>query len=156
MLFFDDAQLEQMQRRFAISRWRDFDESFLLQPAPRVLKPYDVLRWDGSRFSRATTTDAKFASWIITENSVAHRLSDDAHHLDAATRLVTAARDTPAGDDRSPANLDDPAVRIVAEHLEQFGSAYGAAFLAAVPEPHVGAALVGMSGLVARKRMRHR
>ena len=61
-----------------------------------------------------------------------------------------------SGDDRSAAGLDAPGMSEVFQHLDQFGSAYGAAFLAAVPEP-TSLALLGvpaLAGIVQRRRRR--
>jgi hypothetical protein len=107
MLFFDDSDLATMKARFAQSRWPDFEERFLLQPAPATLEGgYDVLRWDGNAFANARTSDAKFASWIITENSVAYRLSDDRRYLDSATAWVNAAINTQLWQPQFKGNTD--------------------------------------------------
>ena len=60
-----------------------------------------------------------------------------------------------SGDDRSAAGLDSPGMSEVLQHLDQFGGAYGSAFLAAVPEPTSLAMLgIGATALVTRKRRR--
>ena len=67
------------------------------------------------------------------------------------------AVDWVSGEERSPANLDDPAVRMVVQHLEQFGSAYGAAFLAAVPEASsVAVGVMAGASMIAGRRLRRR
>ena len=64
------------------------------------------------------------------------------------------AMDWISGDDRSTAGLNGDAIGAMLGHLDQFGSAYGAAFLAAVPEPTtlgvVG--IVAAAGLLNRRR----
>ncbi|CAN5568428.1 hypothetical protein BH09PLA1_BH09PLA1_04600 [soil metagenome] len=106
MLFFDDTQLRSMRLAFAQSRWPDFDEPYLLQRAPATLKPYDVVRWDGYKFAPAMTTDAKFASWLITENAVAFALGDDPRHLAAASAWVRAAISTEPWEPQFKGNTD--------------------------------------------------
>lgn len=108
MLFFDDATVTMMKARFADSRWPDFTPEFLLQPAPPTLQGgYDVLRWNGRAFATARTTDAKFASWIITENSVAAHLSDgDPQYLHAATAWVRAVLHTEIWQPQFKGNAD--------------------------------------------------
>ena len=60
-----------------------------------------------------------------------------------------------SGDDRSAAGLDGDAMQTMLGHLGQFGSAYGTAFLAAVPEPSALLALgVPAIATVARRRRR--
>jgi hypothetical protein len=59
-----------------------------------------------------------------------------------------------SGDDRGNVGLNDPAVKKVVEHFDQFGVPYAAAFLAAVPEP-AGLGILGCaigSSLLARRR----
>ena len=59
-----------------------------------------------------------------------------------------------SGDDRSAAGLSGDAIETMLGHLDQFGSAYGAAFLAAVPEP-TSLALLGapvIAGMIRRRR----
>ena len=58
-----------------------------------------------------------------------------------------------SGDDRSTAGLDQPGVAEVIDHLEHFGPTYGAAFLAAVPEP-AAASLLAATTLGLRRRRR--
>src|SRR5262245_47284 len=106
MLFFDAEQIDAMRRRFAKARWPDFDSQYLLQPAPATLRPCEVLRWDGRRFSRTSTTDAKFASWIITENTLAFALGEDRRHLTAASAWVLAALDTDPWEPQFKGNTD--------------------------------------------------
>ena len=107
MLFFDDDQLASMRIAFARERWPDFDEAYLLQLAPSRLKPYDVIRWDGYRFARATNiTDVKFASWLITENAVAFALGRDVRHLAAGSAWVRAAIDTDPWEPAFKGNTD--------------------------------------------------
>ena len=62
-----------------------------------------------------------------------------------------------SGDDRTAAGLDNSAVEMMLGHLEQFGSAYGAAFLAAVPEPGSTMLALCVPALVGmfRRRRRH-
>ena len=63
-----------------------------------------------------------------------------------------------SGDDRSATGLSGDAIETMLGHLDQFGSAYGAAFLAAVPEP-TGALLLfaGVQALACTmRRGRHR
>ena len=59
-----------------------------------------------------------------------------------------------SGDDRSESGRTATGVQEVIGHLEQFGGAYGAAFLAAVPEPTTLALLVvpAVAGMVRRRR----
>ena len=61
-----------------------------------------------------------------------------------------------SGDDRSAAGLDSSGMSEVLAHLDQFGSAYGAAFLAAVPEPSTAlcAGVVTLATTFARRRRR--
>src|SRR3954462_11749412 len=107
MLFVDESQLTGMRETFAHSRWPDFHEPFLLQSAPATLQGgYDILRWDGRGWSQSHPTDAKFASWVITENSVAFALSDDHKHLDAAPSWVQAAINTPLWQPQFAGNSD--------------------------------------------------
>jgi hypothetical protein len=60
-----------------------------------------------------------------------------------------------SGDDRGASGLDDSSVQKVVEHFEQFGPQYGAAFLAAIPEPM---SLAGVVACAAGARLvgRHR
>ena len=60
-----------------------------------------------------------------------------------------------SGDDRSAAGLDSPGMSEVLAHLDQFGSEYASAFLAAVPEP-TSLALVGTPALALAVRRRRR
>ena len=72
------------------------------------------------------------------------------------TGTLGRAVDWISGDDRSTAGLDAPGMGEVIDHLNQFGSAYGAAFLAAVPEPATAGALgaVAAATLLGRRRRR--
>ena len=79
-------------------------------------------------------------------------LIDTANNQQSGT--LARAVDWISGDDRSPANLDDPALRMVADHFDRFGAEYGAAFLAAVPEPTVFGVLLGFGVAFSRRRRR--
>ena len=61
-----------------------------------------------------------------------------------------------SGDDRSAAGLDSAGMSEVLGHLDQFGGAYGAAFLAAVPEPTsmLVLSVPGALGFIRRRRSR--
>ena len=61
-----------------------------------------------------------------------------------------------SGDDRSAAGLSGDAIETTLGHLDQFGSAYGAAFLAAVPEPTslVALGVPALAGIVLRRSRR--
>ena len=74
------------------------------------------------------------------------------------TGTLSRAIDWISGDDRSAAGLDGDAIRTMLVHLDQFGAAYGAAFLAAVPEPcgALGMIGVGFAALSTRVRSRRR
>jgi hypothetical protein len=56
------------------------------------------------------------------------------------------------GGDRSDAGMDEPALQMVRQHLQQFGEGYAASFLNAVPEP----GLVPPFAVVAMVLRRHR
>ncbi|CAN5597171.1 hypothetical protein BH09PLA1_BH09PLA1_28140 [soil metagenome] len=59
------------------------------------------------------------------------------------------------GSDRSARGMDSPALHLVQEHFAQFGSAYAASFLSAVPEPASAilvAAVAASAGNVGRRR----
>ena len=60
-----------------------------------------------------------------------------------------------SGDDRSASGLSGDAIGTMLGHLDQFGSAYGAAFLAAVPEPSA-LLVLGAPALVGIARRRRR
>lgn len=56
------------------------------------------------------------------------------------------------GEDGSAHGMDDPALRMVATHLTQFGVDYAAHFLAAVPEPIGTLVFAGLPLMLARRR----
>src|SRR6185436_5136897 len=63
------------------------------------------------------------------------------------------------GTDRSIAGMNDPALRKVEQHLQQFGEAYARSFIAAVPGPStitIAGLVTSLAGLVRRKRRRQR
>jgi hypothetical protein len=57
------------------------------------------------------------------------------------------------GSNRSTTGMNDPALRRVEQHFDEFGNAYADHFLAAVPEP-IGAATVVGAALLCRRRPR--
>jgi hypothetical protein len=63
-----------------------------------------------------------------------------------------------SGDDRSMHGMsDDPALRMVAQHFEQYGVAYARGFLAAVPEPaHVALLSLASFASTLPRRRHHR
>jgi autotransporter-associated beta strand protein len=66
------------------------------------------------------------------------------------------ATDWISGDDRTVAGLDQAGLGEVIGHLDQFGAVYGAAFLAAVPEPASTVALAFAAGTMLGCRRRRR
>ena len=64
---------------------------------------------------------------------------------------LARAVDWISGDDRSATGLTSTGVATMIEHLEQFGPAYGSAFLASVPEP-ASIALLGAAALTLSRR----
>jgi hypothetical protein len=61
------------------------------------------------------------------------------------------------GSDRSLKNMSDPALRRVAQHLDQFGDAYARGFLAAVPEPSsMITGVLASAGMLSARKRRHR
>jgi hypothetical protein len=58
-----------------------------------------------------------------------------------------------SGEDRSQ-RMDDPALRMVADHFQQFGLEYAQAFLSAAPEPGSAVGLIGLmtAGALSRRR----
>ena len=71
---------------------------------------------------------------------------------------LSRAVDWISGDDRSGSDRAAIGVSEVIDHLNQFGSAYGAAFLAAVPEPTAAVGLVAFcsANALRRRPRRHR
>ena len=65
------------------------------------------------------------------------------------------AMDWISGDDRSVTGLDAPGMSEMLDHFEQFGASYGAAFLAAVPEP-TSLAMLGVTASAGTRRRRRR
>ncbi|MBC8105732.1 MAG: hypothetical protein H7Z14_04010 [Anaerolineae bacterium] len=60
------------------------------------------------------------------------------------------------GDDRSADGMDDPALRLVMQHSEQFGAVYQQSFLNAVPEPAAVSGVMTMALFVSTRRARRR
>jgi len=58
------------------------------------------------------------------------------------------------GGDRSDDGMNTPALRMVQEHYNQFGTAYAASFLSAVPEPASALLFGGLAALVGMRRCR--
>jgi len=69
---------------------------------------------------------------------------------------LSRAVDWISGDDRSVAGLDSSGMSEMLAHLDQFGSTYGAAFLAAVPEPALGFGATVIALALAGRRTRIR
>jgi hypothetical protein len=82
-------------------------------------------------------------------------LIDVAFNVQSGT--LGRAIDYLSGDDRSSKGLDDPSVQTVIAHFAQFGDAYAAHFLQAVPEPiTVGSIALGLGAAARRRRHRPR
>jgi hypothetical protein len=60
------------------------------------------------------------------------------------------------GSDKSGAGMNDPALRTVSDHLTEFGSGYGSAFLRAVPEPSTTTIFAAVAAVATMRRRRHR
>jgi hypothetical protein len=58
------------------------------------------------------------------------------------------------GGDRSDAGMNTPALRMVADHFEQFGNGYASSFLNAVPEPSSLLIAAGCAMMFGRRRRR--
>jgi hypothetical protein len=67
---------------------------------------------------------------------------------------LSRAIDWISGDDRSESNRAATGVQIIINHFEQFGAAYGQAFLAAVPEPMTISLLAPLVLSLRRRRRR--
>ena len=78
--------------------------------------------------------------------------------FNAQNGTLSRAIDWISGDDRSGSGRAATGVGTVIEHFEQFGAAYGQAFLAAVPEPTCAATVLsaGAASLLGRGRSRRR
>ena len=90
-----------------------------------------------------------FSGWLNGDFNYSGNVSfDDYVLIDIAFNqqngTLGRAIDWISGDDRSTAGLDTAGLGEVIGHFGQFGTGYGAAFLAAVPEP----ALVGVASVV--------
>jgi len=103
------ASKEEIERAAAKAKagslpWPDFDENYLLQEAPQsLLKPdgsflHSILRFDGNTFNRVETPDLKFASWLVSESSMAYALGLGSRFLDSAKAWVSAIVETPVWD----------------------------------------------------------
>ncbi len=110
-LFFSTEELAAMRRRYD-GGGPDFREEYLFQDAPASLidetgaRLHRVIRYDGNRFAPVVTHDAKFASWIVTECSVAYALGGDRRFLDAAMKWVAAMADAPSWEKENPKDPD--------------------------------------------------
>jgi hypothetical protein len=69
---------------------------------------------------------------------------------------LSRAVDWISGDDRSANGLDQSGLGEVIDHFGQFGPGYGAAFLAAVPEPSAAAVLLALGGATGLRLRRRR
>jgi len=94
-IFFSDQDLHRMKATAKSAPWPDFNDDFLTQKASSFIDPsgefqYEVLRFDGNSFNRISTSDTKFASWIVSESSMAYAMGLGQKYFDSALAWVSA------------------------------------------------------------------
>ncbi len=98
-IFFSGSDLE---KAFTSNEnlWDGFNRDFLLQDAPRTLSAadgsifYKITRFDGKNFEPFETRDSKYCSWLISEASVAFRISRKREYFESARNWIEAVVNT--------------------------------------------------------------
>lgn len=102
-IFFSGSDLE---KSFTSNEnlWEGFNRDFLLQDAPRTLSAadggifYKITRFDGKNFEPFETRDSKYCSWLITEASIAFRISGKREYFESARNWIEAVINTQVWD----------------------------------------------------------